>query len=123
MALLHRRRRMGGGGGGCCGLGRRLFASLGLAALAIILITTTTAAASPAGQLLRLPHATRPAAEREGSMVSRSSQRWQRQQPPAAVVLPAWQALERRVAWMNNGTRLALAGALAGGFSNRTCGR
>lgn len=45
-------------------------------------------------------------------------QQQQRPPPPAAFHLPTPQGLQRRVLALNNGTRLALAGALAGGFSN-----
>lgn len=49
------------------------------------------------------------------------SQQWRRQKQQRLNLPPviAFQGLKRRVLELNNGTLLALAGALAGGFSNR----
>lgn len=48
----------------------------------------------------------------------RQQQRPPSSSPAAAFHLPTPQGLQRRVLALNNGTRLALAGALAGGLSN-----
>jgi hypothetical protein len=53
----------------------------------------------------------------KGSTQQQQGGRAVAKQPPA----PAFQAVKRCVFQLNNGTRLALAGALAGGFSNRKC--
>lgn len=49
---------------------------------------------------------------------TRNNRGQQQRRPPAAGFHFQAQGLQRRVLALNNGTRLALAGALAGGFSN-----
>lgn len=105
---------------------RRPAAGAAMALLSLLLLLLTIAAAAAANaapfKSTRLPLPLGLWRDNCGGAPSSSSSSSRSRRRDGKIQQPlAFQAVHRRVMQLNNGTRLALAGALAGGFSNREC--